>query len=102
MLEPAEETLDAIAFGIHGEVCLARVFDVGTRRDDGFRARFFDGINDLLAVVAFVGKNVLRGKSSQQRLCLGIVGCLPRCQNKAQRIAQTIDGSMYFRCQPAL
>ena len=102
MLEAVEEALDAVTLGVHGEVCFARVFDVGTRRDNGFRAGFFDGIDDLLAVVALVGEDVLRGKARQQRLGLRIVRRLPRRQDEAQGIAKTIDGCVYFRRQPAL
>jgi hypothetical protein len=65
MLEPAEEAFNAVALGVHGEVRLARVLDAGAWRDDGFRAGFFDGIDDLLAVVPLVGEDILRGEARQ-------------------------------------
>ena len=51
MLECVEKAFDAIVLGLHGEVSLTRGVDAGARRDDGFCAGCFDGIDDLIAAL---------------------------------------------------
>ena len=73
MLEFIEETFDAVAFGIESEVTMARVFAVGSRRDDGLCIRRRNTVNDFLTIVSFIGKNGFGRKVRQQRLCLRII-----------------------------
>ncbi len=101
MFESVEEAFDAVAFGIHGEVSVAWIFDAGACGDDGFRAGDFDGFDNFLAVIAFVGDDILCRKTLQQWLCLRIVRRLSWRQDEAQRVAQTVDSGVDFCGQPA-
>jgi hypothetical protein len=79
----------------------ALIDSVAARRDIGNGVDSFDGFDQLIAVVAFVGGNSRGWNASDQRGALGHIGDLSAGQDQTQRIAQSINASMYFRRQSA-
>lgn len=71
-------------------------------RNDDRGTGGFNGLNDLVAVLSFVGNDVLRRKSCEQPLRLRTVCGLPRRQDETERIAQTIHSRMDCGGQSAL
>lgn len=63
MFELTKETFNAVTFGVHDEVAFALILDVRARRDDGLCFGFLNSINNFLAVISFIGKNILSRKS---------------------------------------
>lgn len=99
LLEPIEEALYQMACLVAMPVDGALIDSIAARRDIGCGVGSFDGFDQLIAVVAFVGRNDSGWNASNQRGALGHIGDLSAGQDQTQRIAQCIDASMNFRRQ---
>jgi len=58
VFEPIDQTLDAVAFFVKCSVIIAWLGSVGTRRDHGDTSLAFHGLDELVAVISFVGNDV--------------------------------------------
>ena len=67
LLEPIEETFNQMARLVAMPVDWALIDSVAARRDIGNGVGSFDGFDQLIAVVAFVGRNSTRRNISNQR-----------------------------------
>ena len=101
LLEPIEETFNQMARLVAMPVDWALIDSVAARRDIGNGVGSFDGFDQLIAVVAFVGGNSSGWNIRNQRGALGHIADLSAGQDQTQRIAQSINASMYFRRQSA-
>lgn len=101
MREPVENALDAVALSVEGNVRGARSVDTRAGWDHGRGAGLFNSLDDRLAVVSLVGKDVWRRKSRQYQLGLRVVGCLTWRQDEAERIAKPINRCVDVGGQPA-
>ena len=99
LLEPIEEAFNQMARFVAMPVDWALIDSVATRRDIGNGVGSFDGFDQLIAVVAFVGRNSSSWNASDQRGTLGHIGDLSVGQDQTQRITQGIHTSMDFRRQ---
>lgn len=99
LLEPIEEAFNQMARFVAMPVDWALIDSVAARRDIGNGVGSFDGFDQHIAVVAFVGGNGSGWNASDQRGALGYIGDLSAGQDQTQRIAQSIDASMNFRRQ---
>ncbi len=87
LLEPIEETFNQMARLVAMPVDWALIDSVAARRDIGNGVGSFDGFDQLIAVVAFVGANSSSWNASNQRGTLGHIGDLSAGQYQTQRIA---------------
>ena len=90
MLELVDATFDQVALLVLLLVIRARLGSVIARRDDCYRPADFDEGNEGIAVIPSVGNNIVAGQVAQQRLGLGDVMSLTRCELDDERIAQSI------------
>jgi hypothetical protein len=54
-----------------------------------------------IGVVALVSERVFEGKTADQAFCLADIADLAGCQDKADRVAETVDGNADLRTQTA-
>lgn len=87
LLEFVEAAFDQMALAIDPGIILA--FDLGTlvRRNDGFTAPFLQEGDERRARVAAIRQHFREGQAVKQRLGLGTVMALARCQDHPERIA---------------
>ena len=69
---------------------------MGTRWNDGFGSRFFDGLDKGIAVKAFVSNHRLGRFAFQQRLGLRDIIVLPAGDGKIRGIAERVYRRMDF------
>ena len=99
MLDFQEEALDEVALAIEGVVA-------GDLRrccpgwDDRHGILAFNDLPQWLGIVALVTQDMVGGKISDQRFSLSDVARLPRRQDEAERIAQSVDDGMDLGGQP--
>jgi hypothetical protein len=101
LLELLEEALDEIALAVEGKVGLPRLFAVGFRRNNGRDSPRLERRDKGIGIVALVGQESPRLDLIEERLGLGDVGCLPRCQGESDRIAECIDDGVDLGRQPS-
>lgn len=91
LLELADGPLDPVAQLVFDRIEGSVAWHAGALRDDRLRAGCFDKVKDCVGVVGFVGQNVTRIETCQQRDSqLGIAG-IAAGQNEAYRAAERID-----------
>jgi len=97
-----EEAFDQITVFVEG--CVEGSPRCGNRpsRDDRLCARSGDRIHGASAIIAFVGQNMVRTQSSEERVDLGDVVAFAAGQNEADRVAQSVGRGMDLGAQPAL
>ena len=73
------------------------VFPIATGRNVGASARQFDGLDQFVPVIAFVGSNRGGLDASNQGRALGDIGDLSSGQNQAQGVTQGIDANKLLK-----
>ena len=101
LFESREQTLDVVAFAIELLVIRPLDFAIALGRNHGLSAAGVDRLQHLVAVVAFVGDDVPRRESLQQRRSLSDVVRLSRRQQKLDGVAEPIASGMNFRSESA-
>ena len=94
LFEAGEQAFDFIPFAVDLMVVIARGFAVRSGRDDRLRAALLDGRDEGIAVVPFIGQNVLGLDPFDHRLGLGHVVRLPRREQELHRVAEAIARRM--------
>ena len=101
MFEFVEEALDNVAFfvelGVAGSLDLA----VALGWDDDLGAGSGDVLDQMICVIAFVGKCRLGLEAIDQIMGESDVVALSRAGDQADRVAQRIAGGMDLGAQPA-
>lgn len=100
MFDFLEEPLDQVALAVQCIITgnLGRGFP---RRDNRDGVLVCDRLPEGFRIIAFVGKDVRRGKIGDQSFGLANITGLPWCQNEAERITQGIDDGMDLGGQAA-
>ena len=75
-------------------------FAIGFGRNDHFHAFAHRLLDDGIAVIGFVGQQLLARQVLDQSNQLGRIGFVARCQFEAQRVAQGVAHCMDFGVQP--
>ena len=101
LLEAIEESLDEVARFIAMPINGTLGFSITPRGNDRFCAGVLNGINQFVAVVAFVGNNSFGVDSFNKRSTLGDIRDFTAGKNQTQGIAQRIDACMNLGCQSA-
>lgn len=101
LLESIEEALNQMASPVAMPVDRPFVFPIATGRNVGASARRFDGLDQFVTVIAFVGSNRGGLDASNQGRALGDIGDLSSGQNQAKGVTQGIDAGMDLGGQPA-
>lgn len=102
LLELVEELLNQMTRPVQVLVVFAPLFAATLGRNHDAFARVVQWINDpFLGIVRFVGDDGGGWRVGQQGIGTFQIMRLPRRQVKSGRIAQSIDGGMDFRAQPA-
>jgi len=97
MLDFVDETFNQMSFFVKMHIIIAQFLTFGSGRNNRFGFVLFDNEPDkIIGIIAFVGNQLLKIKVDDQRFGLSNVVTLTRGQNKAQRIAQSIDTDVNF------
>jgi hypothetical protein len=94
LFEELKETLDEVAFGVEGEVTIARDLAVRLWRDDRLDGSHFEAFDEGVGVVALVAEEGFGLHSSGEGFSLGDVVDLAAGETEGQRIAQGVDDHM--------
>jgi hypothetical protein len=101
MLDLVDEPLDQVALLVEVLVVRDGSRAGAIRRDDGLGARICNGGSKAVGIVTLVSEQVFEGKTLDQALCLTDIGDLTCRQDKADRIAESVDGNADLRAQTA-
>src|SRR5271157_5123477 len=94
LFDEIEEALDEIAFGVEGEVAIARDLAVRFWRDDRLDGPDFEALNKAAGVVAFVAEEGFGLHFGRKGFSLGDVVDLSARQAERQRVAQSVYDHM--------
>lgn len=101
LFELADGPLDAVAQLVFDRIEIALARHTRSLGDDGLGAPGLDKVEDCMAIVSLVGKNVACGKASEQRDAeLGIAG-IAAGQDKTHRATEGIDRDVPLAGQSA-
>ena len=102
MLDFVDETFNQMSFFVKMHIILAQFLAFGSRRNNRFGFVLFNDKPDkIIGIIRFVGNQPLKIKVDDQCFTLSDVVSLTTGQNKAQRIAQTIDTDVNFGTETA-
>ena len=101
LLEPSEQTFDAIAFPRQFLVAGSLNFAIALGRDHGLASLIANPLKHLVAVVALVGDHMFRRESLQQRRGLSDVVRLAGSEHEPHRVAETVVGRVNLRPESA-
>jgi hypothetical protein len=97
MFDFVDETFNQMAFFVKVHIILAQFLAFGSGRNNRFGFVLFDDKPDkIIGIIPFVSDQPLKIKVGNQRFGLRDVISLTTGQNKAQRIAQSIDTDVNF------
>ena len=97
MLDFVDETFYQMSFFVKMHIILAQFLAFGSGRNNRFGFVLFDDKPDkIIGIIPFIGNQSLKIKIGNQLFALRDVVSLTTGQNKAQRIAQTIDTDVNF------
>ena len=97
ILDFVDETFNQMAFFVKMHIILAQFLAFGSGRNNRFGFILFDDKPDkIIGIIRFIGNQSLKIKVGDQRFALSDVVSLPPGQNKAQRIAQSVDTDVNF------
>ena len=99
LLEAIEETFDQVARLVAMPIDGALIDSVASRRDIGKGRAGFDGFDQFITVVAFVGRNRGCWNIGDQCRVLSHIRHLSAGQDQTQGITQGINAGMDFRRQ---
>ena len=94
LLDELKETLDEVAFGVEGEVAIARDLAIRFWRDDRLDSPDFEALDKAVCVVAFVAEEGVGLHFSREGFSLGDVMDLAAGEAERQRVAQGVDDHM--------
>ena len=94
LFDELKETLDEVAFGVKGEVAIARDLAIRFWRDDRLDGADFEVLNKAVGVVAFVAEEGLGLHFGREGLGLGDVVDLATGEAERQRVAESVDDHM--------
>ena len=94
LFDELKETLDEVAFGVEGEVAIARDLAIRFWRDDRLDGSDFEALNKAVGVVAFVAEEGFGLHFSREDLSLGDVVDLAAGEAEHQWVAQGVDDRM--------
>ena len=92
LFDELKETLDEVAFGVEGEVAIARDLAIRFWRDDRLDGSDFEALNKAGGVVAFVAEEGFGLHFSREGL--GDVVDLAAGEAERQRVAESVDDHM--------
>ena len=92
LFDELKETLDEVAFGVEGEVAIARGLAIRFWRDDRLDGSDFEALNKAVGVVAFVAEEGFGLHFSREGL--GDIVDLASGEAERQRVAQGVDDHM--------
>ena len=101
LLEPSEQTFDAIAFPRQFLVVGSLNFAIALGRDHDLAALIANPLKHPVAVVALVGDHLFRRESLQQRRGLSDVVRLAGGEYESHRITETVAGRVNLRPESA-
>ena len=97
MLDLIDKTFNQMPFLVKIRIIIAQFLTFGSGRNNYFGFVLFDDeLDKIVGIIAFVGNQPLKIKVDDQRFGLRDVITLTSGQNKAQRIAQTVDTDVNF------
>ena len=99
LFDELKETLDEVAFGVEGEVAIARDLAIRFWRDDRLDGAHFEALNKAVGVVAFVAEEGFGLHFSREGL--GDVVDLAAGEAERQRVAESVDDHMDLGGQAA-
>ena len=94
LFDEIEEALDEIAFGVEGEVAIARDLAIRFWRDDRLDSPDFEALDKAVCVVAFVAEEGVGLHFSREGFSLGDVVDLPAREAERQWVAQSVHDHM--------
>ena len=89
LFDELKETLDEVAFGVEGEVAIARDLAIRFWRDDRLDRPDFEALDKAVGVVAFVAEEGFGLHFSREGL--GDVVDLAAGEAERQRVAESVD-----------
>ena len=101
LFDELKETLDEVAFGVEGEVAIARDLAIRFWRDDRLDRPDFEALDKTVGVIAFVAEEGFGLHFSREGLGLGDVVDLAAGEAERQRVAQGVDDHMDLGGQAA-
>lgn len=97
--EFAEEPLDEISLPIESEICFALDKPVRLGWDNRHDPSIFEGLDQFICIISFVGQERAGLELFQQWRCLAEIGLLTGRQRRGDGIAQSVDNQVNFGCQ---
>jgi hypothetical protein len=101
LLESREQAFDVVAFSIELLVVRPLNLSIAPGRNDRLASLSVDHPQHFVTVIAFVGDDLFRRESFQQRRGLSDVVCLTRRQQKLDGIAESVAGRVNLRAESA-
>jgi hypothetical protein len=101
LFDKIEEAFDQIAFGVEGEVAMARDLAIRFWRNDRLDGPHFEGLDKGVDVVALVGEESFGPHFGGERLGLVDVVDMPAGEAERQWISDGVHDHMDFGGQPA-
>ena len=95
MFDFLEESLDEVTFAVEDKIA-RNLWGCFSWRNDRYGALAFDGVAEILGIVALIAQHIVGGKIRNEVLGLGNIAYLTGCENEPKRIPQSIDDRMDF------
>ena len=94
LFDELKETLNEVAFGVEGEVAIARDLAIRFWRDDRLNGAEFEVLDKAVGVVALVAEEGLGMHFGREGLGLGDVVDLAAGEAERQWVAESVDDHM--------